>query len=251
MKVLKLLLICFITPIFLSAQPLLGIGEIKLGRSFTEIQQALGLNIYIVNADKKKNKELRKSKQVLEDIPYDFQLDKYQNAVFKIDRVDSWAMSMNDFIKTFDTIPSQAIYYIPEYKIATLEISKIFLLFRNNKLAFIDVAISQELMNALKQKYPPSDNIDITDTVKCTYTFTGAVTDNISFKQEVTWKNDKSYCQYLFEKNYTSDCKPTFNNYFRFYDLEFYNDQQKKKLKEVDRLVEKYKENNKKLIDSL
>lgn len=50
----------------------------------------------------KKNKELRKNKQVIEDIPYDFEYSKYQNPAFKIDKVVYWGISMNDFIKTFD-----------------------------------------------------------------------------------------------------------------------------------------------------
>lgn len=251
---MRKIIFCLVSviPIFCNSQPLLGVGELKLGKSFVDIQNSLKLNLFIINSDKDKHKELRKDKLILSSMPFDFELAKYASPIFRIDKLDDpFGLSQKEIFSTFDTVESQQLYFLPKYTIASLELNDIYLLFRNDKLVFIDLRNSIDLLNALKKKYPPIKDIDKADTVKCTYTFTGAETENFGFSQNVIWKSNYSYCEYLFDKYFTSDCKPDYLSFFRFYDLAFYNEEQKYKLKEIDKMVNKQKEKNKTLLDSL
>ena len=252
---MKRLFFCLIlsSPLFCHSQALLGIGELKLGRSFTDIQNSLNLNLYVINSNKRKEKDLRKDKQVLETVPLFFDNNQYPNAAFKLEKIsDPLGLSTPpEILGTFDSSGSQEVYLLPKYEIASLKLEDIYLLFRDNKLVFLFVKNPGHLSEPLIEKYKPTENVDLIDTVKCTYTFTGAVTENIGITQKVTWETNQSYCQYLFYKGFSSDCKPVYDLYFVVYDRSFHSEQGKYKLKQLDKIVKERESKDKKLLDIL
>jgi hypothetical protein len=254
MKLIKFLIIIFLLSTLQSnGQSFNGIGEIKLGKTFEQIQSALGVTVYTINENKNKVKEFKKNKNVLEKIPSEFAMPN-NPSIFKIDKINSsynWPeVSYNADAEKFD-LQEVELYYLPRFKIASTEAIHVYLTFKYNKLVSIEMYPTEDLMQAIKNKYKPTSQSITEDTISCTYVFTGASTKHKTIHETAEWKGETNYCDYYYIDDYSSKCKPMLISRLRCYDIIFHNLELQKKETEIEKRKQEDKNKIRALKDSL
>jgi hypothetical protein len=254
----KLLLIATLIYCSVSnAQKITGIGEIKLGRTVSEVKAGLGItDVYIINANKDEDKTLRKDRMVL-DRYSSFSYGDKPNSIYKFERVKDeyeWPSAIFERISNkFYGGPGIEIYYLPKYKIASLELRDVYMVFKDGKLSMIEVDPdpSEDLLTALLTKYPTSDTSHIITTIKCKYLYTGAENDKSELRTKASWQNDNAVVKYVYEFKYGQDCKSRIAGYVRFYTPEFLAFSEQFQHEQTDKAKVEGEKIKKSIIDSL
>lgn len=249
MKNLIIVILIFL-PFYSKQQSLVGFGEIKLGKSVSEITSDLQLSILIVNEDKSNKRDLSRNKQVVPFMPVNYQITS-NKILYKIEKVSSETyktrvLAYNNFYDTTLNKGNLSLYIYPKYVIGGIEVQSIFLLFKNDKLVLIEpFSRNGDLLDALINKYPPETNLNKIDSVKCKFVYTGAETNNFAFYNKVVWRNEMAYIIYLFNESINSECKKDFESYFRFFDKQYYsevlenNNMKKLNIEKINRRLDK------------
>lgn len=205
-----------ITLVFVSAQPVYaqsveGLGDFKLGMSFSELESWL-------NTNSLKLEEVRDSMDA-------FRRERSGTPVAYVPLPND--ASPYSSPSNVNYVPDHKSVVITRYSPAGISIEGVHLLFRNDKLIKIGAKSSDRLFEALSAKYGDPAVKTESKTITCRFTYTGATQEKQELTKYATWRDDEikayqtelyfydSKCQLLGGRTLDIYVKASFNEYLR------------------------------------
>lgn len=203
-----------ITLLFALAQPVYaqsieGLGDFKLGMSFSELESWLSTNS--VNLE-----EVRDSMEALKR-----RRSSTPAAYEPIHNDVSPYLSPSNV----NYVPDHKSVVITGYSVAGIQIKNVHLLFRKDKLIKLGAESSDRLFEAFSAKYGDPETKISRKTITCRFTYTGATQEKEELTKYATWRDDKirayqtdlyfydSKCQLLAGKTLDIYVKASYDGY--------------------------------------
>ncbi len=105
---------------------------------------------------------------------------------------------------------------MPKYYVGEIDLRDIFLVFKTGNLILIELNNDSKLTKAGIEKYKPTEKLDTSYKIKCTYVVSGVTEEKRVTKESYTWIYNDSKVESISISDYDQKCKEVFVNYMRF-----------------------------------
>lgn len=223
MKKLFLLLIFSSCIYKTEAQEFSGLGEIKIGMLETDFIAALEKKIQSkVKIVTSKNASRMYSEwteyYLNKNVPIKSYLLSHEYKMLE------WPSGTPSIIQKVSKIKGYKIYFLPVYKVGELKLPHVFVAISDNSVQFIETLFSSELVEVASQKYTPTETLDTSYKILCSYIVSGVKTEKTVTKKLITWLYPNLQVNATAFFDYDEKCKDVILSYIRFKSNKFSTD---------------------------